>query len=101
MGFIWISGLLDKFSSPVYYFKLSTANLKFEKTPSNNIKEQIIFSKGVPSNCCTKPTDQSTTKSQHITVIPLRYFFIVILVIKYVKPTPTIEIKILIIDIGN
>lgn len=70
-------------------------------TPSNNINEQIIFSKGVPSNCCTKPTDQSTTKSQHITVIPLRYFFNTFLLIKSVNPIPIIEIKILIIDTGN
>ena len=70
-------------------------------TPNNNINEQIIFSKGVPSNCCTKPTDQRTTKSQQIIIIPLRYFFCAFPLTKRVKTTPIIEIKILIIDIGN
>ena len=70
-------------------------------TPNNKINEQIIFSKDVPSNCCTNPTDQSRTKSQQIMVTPLRYFFSTFLLTKNVKTSPMIEINILIKDIGN
>lgn len=70
-------------------------------TPRNNINEQTIFSKGVPNNCCINPKDQSTTKSQHIVVIPLLYVNSKFLPTIRVNTPPIIEIKILIIDIGS
>ena len=70
-------------------------------TPRSNINEQTIFSKGVPNNCCINPKDQSTTKNQHITVIPLLYLYSIFPPTISVKTPPIIEIMVLIIDIGS
>lgn len=70
-------------------------------TPRNRINEQTIFSKGVPNNCCSNPKDQSPTKIQHITVIPLLCVCGIFLPAIRVNTPPIIEIKILIIDIGS
>jgi hypothetical protein len=70
-------------------------------TPRSNTNEITIFSKGVPNNCCINPKDQSTTKNQHITVIPLLYLTNLFPPTISVKTTPIIEIMVLIIDIGS
>src|SRR5690606_30859378 len=70
-------------------------------TPISNTNEQTNFSKGVPNNCCTNPKDQSTTKNQHITVIPGLYLYCLILPTINVKTTPIIEITVFIIDMGS
>jgi hypothetical protein len=67
-------------------------------TPRSNINEQTIFSKAVPNNCRINPNDQSTTKNQHITVIPLYNIF---LPTNSVKKPPIIEIMVFIIEIGS
>ncbi|MFC7686262.1 hypothetical protein [Ureibacillus sp. GCM10028918] len=63
--------------------------------------ETTIFSKGVPNNCCINPKDQSPTKNQHITVIPLLYLDSLTLPTNNVKTSPIIEITVFITDIGS